>query len=101
MEEGQDAIDFCITRDCESDAEFAKKLDEYEELEFIPFDPTSKKTVATVKNITSQKVFKTCKGMCNIVLDMCDPDDATRIKVVGAVQEVRHFLYLCPCTKHR
>ena len=53
-----------------------------------PFDPTSKKTVATVKNITSQKVFKTCKGMCNIVLDMCDPDDATRIKVVGAVQEV-------------
>ncbi|GMH57260.1 hypothetical protein TrST_g8275 [Triparma strigata] len=88
MEEGQDAIDFCITRDCESDAEFAKKLDEYEELEFIPFDPTSKKTVATVKNITSQKVFKTCKGMCNIVLDMCDPDDATRIKVVGAVQEL-------------
>ena len=32
MEEGQDAIDFCITRDCEADPEFAKKLDEYEEV---------------------------------------------------------------------
>ena len=88
MEEGQDAIDFCITKDCESDPESAKKLEEYEELDFVPFDPTSKRTVATVKNISSGKVFKTCKGMCNIVLDMCDPDEATRNKVVGAVQEL-------------
>jgi hypothetical protein len=42
-----------------------------------------------VKSLSTGKVFKTCKGMCNIVLDMCDPSEATRIRVVGAVQEVR------------
>jgi H+-transporting ATPase len=89
MEEGQDAIDFCVTKDCQSEPEMAKRLEDFEELEFVPFDPTSKRTVATVKSLSTGKVFKTCKGMCNIVLDMCNPNEATRIRVVGAVQEVR------------
>ena len=88
MEEGQDAIDFCVTKDCQSEPEMAKRLEDFEELEFVPFDPTSKKTVATVKSLSTGKVFKTCKGMCNIVLDMCNPSDATRMRVVGAVQEL-------------
>jgi magnesium-transporting ATPase (P-type) len=86
MEEGQDAIDLCITRECMADPQSKKEIELYQELAFEPFDPTSKRTVATVKNTATGKTFRTCKGMCNIVLDMCNPDNATRMKAVGGVQ---------------
>ena len=88
MEEGQDAIDFCITNECTADPQSKKDLTQYVELAFEPFDPTSKRTVATVKNTTTNAEFQTCKGMCNIVLDMCNPSEAMRMKVVGGVQEL-------------
>jgi H+-transporting ATPase len=88
MDEGMDAIDTCVSRECLSDETSKKEMEAYVELAFEPFDPTTKKTVATVKNTITNKTFKTCKGMCNIVLDMCNPDTATRMKVVGGVQEL-------------
>jgi H+-transporting ATPase len=30
MEEGQDAIDFCVTKDCQSEPEMAKRLEDFE-----------------------------------------------------------------------
>ena len=87
MEEGQDAIDLCVTNQNNSDAEYAKKIEQFTELDFVPFDPTSKKTVATVRSPNGD-VFKTCKGMTNIVLDMCPTSSETRRMVIDAVQEL-------------
>ena len=32
MEEGQDAIDFCVPKDCQSEPEMAKRLEDFEEV---------------------------------------------------------------------
>ena len=87
MEEGQDAIDLCVTNQNNSDPSYAKKIETYTELDFVPFDPTSKKTVATVRS-PGGETFKTCKGMTNIVLDMCQTTPETRRMVVNAVQDL-------------
>jgi hypothetical protein len=42
------------------------QLDVYEQLEFVPFDPTVKRTEGTLKG-PDGKVFKTTKGECTAV----------------------------------
>ena len=56
-------------------------LDTYTQLDFIPFDPTRKRTEATLK-ATDGKVFTIVKGAPNIVLGMCD--EANRAALAAA-----------------
>jgi H+-transporting ATPase len=60
-----DAIDFCIVNALPDKS----LLDGYEELDFVPFDPISKRTEATIKSPKGE-VFKTTKGAPQVILNM-------------------------------
>jgi len=87
MEEGMDPIDTCI---CNAVKEFPDQwssIDDYEELDFHPFDPVSKYTAATVRG-PDGVVFKTMKGAPQVVLRMCNPNPDLDARVSSAVQEL-------------
>jgi H+-transporting ATPase len=46
------------------------QLDVYEQLEYVPFDPSTKRTEATLKG-PDGVTFRVVKGAPNVVLDMC------------------------------
>jgi H+-transporting ATPase len=50
-------------------------LEHYEQLEYVPFDPTTKRTEGTVKDTRTGKEFKTSKGAPHIILNLLDPSD--------------------------
>lgn len=50
-------------------------LEVFEQLEYLPFDPTIKRTEGTVRNINTGDVFKTTKGAPHIILNLLGPDD--------------------------
>ena len=47
-------------------------LDNYEQLDYMPFDPTQKRTEGTVKEIATGRVFKTTKGAPHIILRLVE-----------------------------
>lgn len=53
-------------------------LDPYEQLDFIPFDPTTKRTEGTVKDTRTGDVYKTSKGAPHIILGLLNPNDEVR-----------------------
>ena len=66
-------------------------LDEYEQTDYIPFDPTIKKTESTVKLKSSGKGFKVAKGAPHVLLEMCDANKATiQADVEAKVLELAH-----------
>lgn len=69
----------------------AAKLDElehHEQTDFLPFDPTIKRTEGTIKD-PSGKVFKVTKGAPNILLELVSVNKATVSKAVDwKVQEL-------------
>ncbi len=77
--ENQDAIDMAVFHSLKEKA----LLDSYQQQKFIPFDPVSKRTEATIKD-TSGKIFQVTKGAPQVVLDMCNPsaDIKTRAEQV-------------------
>lgn len=50
-------------------------LEVYEQLEYLPFDPTIKRTEGTVRNITTGETFRTTKGAPHIILNLLEPDE--------------------------
>ena len=46
-------------------------LSTVEQLDYLPFDPTVKRTEGTVKDLASGMVFKTSKGSPNIIAKLC------------------------------
>jgi H+-transporting ATPase len=50
-------------------------LKNYEQTEFMPFDPTVKRTEGTLKDKTTGKTFKTSKGAPHIILQLLDESD--------------------------
>lgn len=61
-------------------------LEAYEQLDFMPFDPTQKRTEGTVKHKETGKSFKTSKGAPHIILKLVeDPQvhHAVETKVTG------------------
>lgn len=50
-------------------------LEPYEQLEYIPFDPTTKRTEGTVKDTRTGVTFKTTKGAPHIILGLLADDD--------------------------
>jgi H+-transporting ATPase len=50
-------------------------LEHYDQLEYIPFDPTTKRTEGTVKDKRTGVTFKTTKGAPHIILGLLGDDD--------------------------
>lgn len=48
------------------------------QLDYIPFDPTIKRTEGTVRDVRTNKVFKTTKGAPNIIAKLCDDPELQR-----------------------
>lgn len=70
-----DAIDKCIA---ESAASQGLKLDEYEEIKFIPFDPVGKRTEATLRHKTDGSVIVYSKGAPQVMIDIAHNADEIR-----------------------
>lgn len=47
-----------------------KLLEPYEQLDYLPFDPTLKRTEGTVKHTETGEVFKTSKGAPHIIMNL-------------------------------
>jgi len=50
-------------------------LDKYEQIDFLPFDPTIKRTEGTVRNTQTGEEFKTTKGAPHIILNLLQSSD--------------------------
>lgn len=57
-----------------------KSLDNVEQLDFMPFDATVKRTEGTIKDNSTGKVFKTTKGAPHVLLKLCK-DEAVKKQV--------------------
>jgi len=66
-EEDQDPIDNAIISKTKTMKETAATLDKYEIVEFMPFDPVSKRTEAIVKDVDGNR-FKVAKGAPQAIL---------------------------------
>jgi len=80
--EDQDAIDLAIIGGLEDQ----NKIDSFEQLKFVPFDPVSKRTEATIKG-TASKTFKVTKGAPQVILDLAQIDPDTRAKADRAIDD--------------
>jgi len=54
-------------------------LDDWDQLEFLPFDPQIKRTEGTVRNKKTGETFKTSKGAPHIIMNLLDADHDTDI----------------------
>ncbi|KDO27509.1 hypothetical protein SPRG_06776 [Saprolegnia parasitica CBS 223.65] len=59
----------------------------YTLLHYTPFDPTTKRTIAKVKDNATGKIFRACKGAPQICLDMDDNAESLRAEVEGRINE--------------
>ena len=67
-----------------------RTLNDYDQTDYMPFDPTIKRTESTVKNKTTGKVMKVTKGAPNVVLDLCDNKAQVAAEVESKVMELAH-----------
>jgi H+-transporting ATPase len=84
QEGNQDAIDFCITQAL-SDAR-KQVIDQYKEVDFMPFNPTDKRTQATIQG-PDGKEFHVSKGAPQVMLKLCNANAEVSQKVTTSVQE--------------
>ncbi len=56
----------------------------FQQTAYVPFDPVSKRTEATVLDAAG-KTFRATKGMPAVILALCNPDDTMRKSVEGQV----------------
>jgi H+-transporting ATPase len=68
-EENQDPIDDAIIAKGKEVGELVGALDSYKTTDFVPFDPTSKRAVATVEH-TDENRFKVAKGAPQAILSL-------------------------------
>ncbi|KAF9289521.1 plasma membrane H+-ATPase [Mortierella alpina] len=66
--ENQDAIDTCIVKSLPDPAQARAGI---EQLDFIPFNPTDKRTQMTYRRLSDNTVHRVSKGMSSIILDLC------------------------------
>ena len=57
-------------------------MDEWEHVEFLPFDPQIKRTEGTVRSKKTGELFKTTKGAPHIILGLLDKHDADVVELV-------------------
>ena len=85
MSEGADAIDTVVTNAVSNDDK--KRFDDYDELDFEPFDPVTKRTVARLAGPNGKEV-RIAKGATKVILDMCRDKDKVRAQVLRANQDL-------------
>ncbi len=80
-----DAIDIAILNEAKKLGIF-DKLKKYKLLNFVPFDPVIKRTEATVSS--GKESFKTAKGAPQVIADLCNLDDSTKIEVSKVIDRL-------------
>jgi len=84
MASGADAIDTVVANSV-ADADRAR-LDDYEELDFTPFDPVLKRTEARLRGPDGE--VRITKGATGVVLDLCSDKAEVEAKVLRANQDL-------------
>ena len=64
-----------------------RRFDDYDELDFEPFDPVTKRTVARLAGPNGKEV-RIAKGATKVILDMCRDKDKVRAQVLRANQDL-------------
>ncbi|OQR99941.1 P-type ATPase (P-ATPase) Superfamily [Achlya hypogyna] len=65
----------------------ATMWEKYTLLHYTPFDPTTKRTIAKVKDNATGRIFRACKGAPQVCLDMDDNAEVLRKEVEGRIDE--------------
>jgi len=78
--EDRDAIDLAVLAGLENQ----EVLKPYQQLKFLPFDPVSKRTEASIKREDNQ-IFKVTKGAPQVILRLCQLDDNDKVRAENAV----------------
>jgi H+-transporting ATPase len=81
-EENQDAIDEAVFKGLKNPG----TLNAYQQLNFVPFDPVSKRTEASVKDSKGLE-FKVSKGAPQVIFQMCGLDADTEKRASKAVED--------------
>ena len=68
-EPARDAIDTLVLQE-QSRPNIQTILNNHEHLDFLPFDPSTKRTASVLRNKTTGETFSVCKGAPNLLLDM-------------------------------
>ena len=76
-----DAIDKVI-RNYVRDTQPQTDLDSYEEIDFIPFDPTIKRTEATMKSKKDGTIIRVTKGAPQVICEMSKDPESIREQVM-------------------
>lgn len=79
-EEDQDPIDDSIVARAKKIGDIAETLNSYKTVEFAPFDPVSKRAVATIES-KDGKTFKVAKGAPQAILSLVMNKEATALKI--------------------
>ena len=84
--EGQDAIDTCITNTALEKVS-RSVIHEYEQIDFVPFDPTIKRTEATLRH-PKEGTFEVTKGAAPQILELCHRTNGRQVeqKVLATVE---------------
>jgi H+-transporting ATPase len=80
--ENQDAIDEAVFAGLQD----PEAVNSYQQTEFVPFDPVSKRTEATVKDEQGRE-FKVSKGAPQVIFNICKLDSETGAKAMKAVED--------------
>ena len=80
----RDALDTMVLKTSGQDL---TKCDAYEQLDFIPFDPRTKRTEGKLKG-PDGRVFRITKGAPHVVLEMCHNKEELRKEVEDKVHEL-------------
>jgi len=83
--ENNDPIDMAIISKVEDNEELTKRIKDYEQLDFKPFDPVSKRTEGEIK--TADGVFKVTKGAPQVVLALAENRDEIKDEITEIVDE--------------
>ena len=85
VEPPKDALDTLVLN-----AVDISQLDEYEQTDYLPFDPSVKRTESTVRHKTTGQTIKVSKGAPHVILEMCAAKEKIRAEVEGKVLELAH-----------
>eukprot|EP00466_Bigelowiella_natans_P001954 jgi/Bigna1/142195/aug1.68_g16903 len=86
LDEGQDAIDTCIMNKALEHVSKAQML-EYKQVDFLPFDPSIKRTEASIAHHKEGK-FKVTKGATPQILELCDDRHRVEQKALNTVNNL-------------
>ncbi len=83
-EENRDSIDLAVIGGLKD----GKIRHGYEQIKFVPFDPVSKRTEGTVKDLQQRKTFTVTKGAPQVILKLCKLDPDTMGKAEKSVNDL-------------